>query len=68
MIIKRTLMNSPGSFYYLQESIRDLGFSHIVVNSRETAVGFYQKLGFTVTDPTPIQGDTFRCIRMEKEF
>ena len=48
--------------------IRDLGFSHIVVNSRETAVGFYQKLGFTVTDPTPIQGDTFRCIRLEKSL
>ena len=46
--------------------LRDLGFAKAVVESRDVAVGFYQKLGYTVTDQTVIHGDTFDCIRMEK--
>jgi len=46
--------------------LRDLGFRRAAVESRDVAVGFYNKLGYAVTDPTVIHGDTFDCIRMEK--
>ena len=46
--------------------LRDLGFSRAAVESRDVAVGFYEKLGYAVTDRTVIHGDTFDCIRMEK--
>ena len=46
--------------------LRELGYSNAVVESRETATGFYEKLGYTVTDSRIIHGDTFDCIRMEK--
>ena len=44
----------------------DCGFTRAVVESRDVAVGFYQTLGYAVTDQTVIHGDTFDCIRMEK--
>lgn len=44
----------------------DLGYVKAVVESRDVAVGFYEKLGYAVTDRTMIHGDTFDCIRMEK--
>ena len=46
--------------------LRDLGFTNAVVESRDVAVGFYEKLGYAVTDETVIHGDTFDCVRMEK--
>ena len=46
--------------------LRELGFKKAAVESRDVAVGFYQKLGYTVTDTALIHGDTFDCIRMEK--
>ena len=46
--------------------LRDLGFSRAVIESRDTAVGFYKKLGYAVTDEAVIHGVTFDCIRMEK--
>ena len=46
--------------------LRELGFTAAAVESRDVAVGFYQKLGYTVTDTALIHGDTFDCIRMEK--
>ena len=48
--------------------LRDLGFSQTVVESRDVAVEFYRKLGYTVTDGSVIHGDTFDCIRMEKSL
>ena len=48
--------------------LRDLGFSQAVVESRDVAVEFYRKLGYTVTDGSVIHGDTFDCIRMEKSL
>ena len=48
--------------------LRDLGFRKAVIESRDVAVGFYQKLGYTVTDTTVIHGDTFDCIRMERDL
>lgn len=46
--------------------LRDLGYTTAVVESRDVAVGFYEKLGYAVTDRRVIHGDTFDCIRMEK--
>ena len=48
--------------------IRDLGYTVSVIESRDVAVGFYRKLGYTVTDPDLVHGDTFDCIRMEKKL
>lgn len=39
-----------------------------VVESRTEAVGFYKKLGFVITDEIILHGDTFDCIRMEKNI
>ena len=44
----------------------DLGYKRAVVESRDVAVGFYQHLGYTVTNTEVIHGDTFDWIRMEK--
>ena len=46
--------------------LSELGFTLTVVESRDVAVGFYQSLGYIVTDSQIIHGDTFDCIRMEK--
>jgi len=46
--------------------LRELGYVTAVIESRDVAVGFYEKLGYTVTDRSIIHGDTFDCIRMEK--
>jgi len=46
--------------------LREQGFTLAVVESRVNAVGFYEKLGFSVADETVIHGETFDCIRMEK--
>ena len=46
--------------------LSELGFTLAVVESRDVAVGFYQSLGYIVTDSQIIHGDTFDCIRMEK--
>ena len=46
--------------------IKELGFSKIIIESRDVAVGFYQKLGYAVCCNDVIHGDTFDCIRMEK--
>ena len=46
--------------------LRELGYTAAGVESSDVAVGFYQKLGYTVTEQTVIHGDTFDCVRMEK--
>ena len=48
--------------------LRELGFTQAVVESRDVAVAFYQKLGYAVTDQNIIHGDTFDCYRMEKRL
>lgn len=45
----------------------ELGFSVTVVDSRENKVGFYEQLLYEVCGEA-VDGDTFRCIRMEKEL
>ena len=49
-----------------EEWLCDLGFKKAVIESRNEAVGFYEKLGYAATDNDIIHGDTFDCIRMEK--
>ena len=46
--------------------LTELGYEHAVIESRVTAVGFYEKLGYAAADGTVIKGATFDCIRMEK--
>ena len=48
--------------------LRDLGYTRAVIESRDVAVDFYRRLGYAVTDPHIIHGDTFDCLRMEKEL
>ena len=48
--------------------LRELGYGRAVVESRTEAVGFYEKLGYIVTDEIILHGNTFDCIRMEKNI
>ena len=45
----------------------ELHYGRTVVESRENKVGFYEKMLYEVTGEV-VEGDTFRCIRMEKEL
>lgn len=46
--------------------LRELGYAKAVIESRDVAIAFYEKLGYAVTDRNIIHGVTFDCIRMEK--
>ena len=48
--------------------IRDLGRHVAVLESRENKTAFYERLGYAVTSGEVIEGETFRCIRMEKRL
>ncbi len=48
--------------------IRDLGFRTAVLESRDNKTEFYRKLGYAECGEPFIEGDTFRCIRMEKSL
>ena len=43
----------------------ELGHERCVVESRDNKVEFYRKLGYEVCGG-PVEGATFRCVRMEK--
>ena len=45
----------------------ELGYRRVVLDSRENKVAFYQQLGYEICG-TLQEGDTFRCIRMEKRL
>lgn len=45
----------------------ELGYAKAVVESRDNKVEFYEKLLYKVTGE-PVEGGTFRCIRMEKDL
>ncbi len=47
--------------------LSELGITTVIVNSRDVAVGFYEKLGYKVEDSTVIH-DTFDCIKMKKDL
>jgi hypothetical protein len=45
----------------------ELGFGKAVVESRDNKTDFYEQLGYKVCGDA-VEGETFRCIRMEKEM
>ena len=45
----------------------ELGYRKAVLESRDNKIEFYQKMGYEITGEAE-DGDTFRCIRMEKEL
>ena len=45
----------------------ELGFRKAVVESRENKTAFYLGMGYTICGEA-VEGNTFRCIRMEKEL
>lgn len=47
---------------------RELGFQKTVLDSRDVAVGFYEKLGYTASSRHLEQGGTFVCVPMEKQL
>ncbi len=48
-----------------EEWAGEMGYTRAVLDSRENKVGFYEELGYAVCG-APADGETFRCIRMEK--
>lgn len=46
----------------------ELGYEKAVLESRDVAVGFYKKLGYTEVDGTAYFVDPFTCVRMEKNL
>ncbi len=46
--------------------IRELGYVRIAVDSRTTAVGFYEKNGYKKINDEIIRSGVFDCIKMEK--
>ena len=44
---------------------RDLGYGKAVLESRDNKVDFYLRMGYVICGEA-VEGDTFRCIRMEK--
>ena len=53
--------------YACEEWAEDLHFSKTVLEGRDNKVEFYEQMGYEVCGEA-VDGDTFRCIRMEKEL
>ena len=51
----------------IREWAEELGYVNAVVESRDNKVPFYELLGYEICGEAK-DGDTFRCIRMEKEI
>lgn len=47
--------------------LREMNFKSVYINSRTVATGFYEKLGYKIVTGE-VFGDTFECVRMEKEL
>ena len=45
-----------------------LGYLTAVLESRDNKIPFYENMGYVIADPNMIVGDTFTCIRMEKQL
>lgn len=45
---------------------RELGCFAAVVESRENKMEFYRRLGYVSCGEPPVEGENFRCVRMEK--
>ena len=50
-----------------EEWAYELHYAKTVVESRENKVGFYEQMLYEPCGE-PVDGDTFRCIRMEKDL
>ena len=50
-----------------EEWAEELHYSKTVVESRENKVGFYEQMCYEICSEA-VEGDTFRCIRMEKDL
>ena len=50
-----------------EEWAEEMNYSKTVVESRENKVEFYLKMGYEAAGET-VEGDTFRCVRIEKEL
>ena len=50
-----------------EEWAEELGYSKAVVESRENKVGFYEQMLYEACGEV-IDGETFRCVRMEKDL
>lgn len=48
--------------------LAELGFTTSAIESRDVAVEFYRKQGYTVESDIPIYGETFTCIPMVKKL
>ena len=46
--------------------VKELGYKKIILESRDTAVKFYEKLGYAADFDKMIYGETFTCVYMEK--
>jgi GNAT superfamily N-acetyltransferase len=47
---------------------RELGFTTAVVESRDNKIPFYESMGYVADMERKIEGETFTCIRMEKNL
>jgi len=54
--------------YYLEAKARSLGATRIVLDARETALGFYRKHGYAATGPGPMLFDRIAHVTMEKRL
>ena len=50
-----------------EEWAAELGYEKAVVESRENKIEFYQAMDYKAVGE-PVEGETFRCIRMEKKL
>lgn len=53
---------------YLEAQARAVGLTEIVLHSRETAVGFYQKLGYAVVEPSHLLFGVIPHVLMRKQL
>lgn len=51
-----------------EEWIKELGYKKIVITSRDEAVGFYEKLGYTADYSRTYDADIFKIIYTEKNL
>jgi GNAT superfamily N-acetyltransferase len=51
-----------------EEWIRESGYTRILISSRESAVGFYEKLGYTADYDSAEGSGDFRLIMVEKSL
>ena len=50
-----------------EEWAEEMNCARAVVESRENKIGFYRQMGYEITGEA-VDGDTFRCVRMEKDL